>query len=385
MVRFSALYARFERRDSMLLVAVAGLIGISLVTLAFLGEPASAGVSSPMVRQGIAVVIGLALYWFLAHLDYHDWSTLGWLTYGLALALLVLVLMVGVERGGSQRWFILGDFQFQPSEFAKIALIVVLARYYTRAPYALSTLRGHLLAGIITLPAALLVLRQPDLGTALLLIAIWQGIALAGGVNWRHLAVPPAVALAASPAIWFAMQPYMRERILAFFDPSFDPLGSGYNVLQARIAIGSGGLWGRGFSESSQTALEFLRVRETDFIFAVIAEQAGLIGSLVVIGLFGLLVTYALVAGISASDRFGSIVAIGVMVMFTVQVTVNVGMNVGILPVTGLTLPLISAGGSSMIAMLGGLGLVTSISHNREFGSLSGRRRLPSRPLSMSP
>ena len=364
--RLTTVVAQFERRDAVLLLAVAGLITTSLMALAFLGDPLNAGFSSQVLRQVVAVVLGAACYVFLARLNYRVWWSLSWTTYALAIVLLLAVLAFGVERGGSQRWFLLGEFQFQPSEFVKIALIVSLARYYSRTPSASTTLRGHLLAGLITAPLVILVLRQPDLGTAALLVAIWQGIALVAGVAWRRLLVLPLATLVLSPAIWLAMQPYMRERILSFFDPGFDPLGSGYNVLQARIAIGSGGLWGRGFSESSQSVLEFLRVRETDFIFAVIAEQAGLIGATALLVLFGLVISYCLLVSLAAQDSFGGLLAVGVMLIFLFQVVINVGMNAGIVPVTGLTLPLVSAGGSSVLAMLAGLGLVTSVSHHRD-------------------
>lgn len=364
--RLRALAARFERRDALLFVGVAGLIAASLVALTFLGEPLSAGVSSQVLRQLLAVGLGAVFYLVMSRLSYRIWWSLSWTTYALAIILLLAVLVLGVERGGSQRWFLLGEFQFQPSEFVKIALIVTLARFYTRSPLALTTLRGHLLAGAITAPLVFLVLRQPDLGTAILLVGIWQGVALAAGVAWRRLVIPPLAALALSPLIWLLMQPYMRERILSFFDPGFDPLGSGYNVLQARIAIGSGGLWGRGFSESSQTVLEFLRVRETDFIFAVIAEQAGLIGATVLLAMFGLVIVYCLIVSLSAQDSFGGLIAAGVMLIFVFQVVINVGMNAGVVPVTGLTLPLVSAGGSSVLALLAALGLVTSVSHHRE-------------------
>ena len=366
MNKLTAALTTIERRDVALMLAVFGLVGTSLAALAFLGEPINAGLSSKVLRQALAVGVGLPFYLVLARLNYRMWSNLAWATYGLALVLLLAVLLLGVERGGSQRWFLLGEFQFQPSEFVKIALIVVLARYYSQSAAATGTLHGHLLGGLITLPLVILVLRQPDLGTALLLLAIWQGIALAAGVAWRHVVIPPLLALVSSPLIWLAMQPYMRERILAFFDPSFDPLGSGYNVLQARIAIGSGGLWGRGLSESSQTVLEFLRVRETDFIFAVVAEQAGLMGALLIMALFATVVGYCLVVALTANEEFGSLVATGVMLVFMLQVIVNIGMNVGIVPVTGLTLPLVSAGGSSALAMLSALGIVTSISQRRK-------------------
>ena len=364
--RLAALAARFERRDAVLFVGVGGLIAASLVALAFLGEPINAGLGSQVLRQSIFVALGGAAYLAMSRLSYRFWWPLAWSTYVLAIILLLGVLFFGVERGGSQRWFLVWELQFQPSEFAKLALILTLARFYTRSKLALTSIWGHLLAGAITLPLVALILRQPDFGSAMLMLGIWQGMALAAGVAWRRLVIPPLITIALSPLIWLALRPYMRERILSFFDPGFDPLGSGYNVLQARIAIGSGGLWGRGFSESSQTVLEFLRVRETDFIFAVIAEQAGLIGATVLLAMFGLVILYCLLASLSAQDSFGGLIATGVMLIFVFQVVINVGMNAGVVPVTGLTLPLVSAGGSSVLALLAGLGLVTSVSHYRE-------------------
>ncbi len=284
----------------------------------------------------------------------------------LAIILLLGVLFFGVERGGSQRWFLVWELQFQPSEFAKLALILTLARFYTRSKLALTSIWGHLLAGAITLPLVALILRQPDFGSAMLMLGIWQGMALAAGVAWRRLVIPPLITIALSPLIWLALRPYMRERILSFFDPGFDPLGVGLQRAPGPHRDWLGRTLGaRVLRVLADRARVPARARDR-FHIRGYRRTGRLIGATVLLAMFGLVILYCLLASLSAQDSFGGLIATGVMLIFVFQVVINVGMNAGVVPVTGLTLPLVSAGGSSVLALLAGLGLVTSVSHYRE-------------------
>lgn len=348
-----------------LIATTLALLTIGLVTLERIGLPIENGLESQVARQMLFAVIGLFGMIFMAFTNYRNWSVLAWWVYLLAIILLLAVLFIGVTRFGSQRWFLLGAFQFQPSEFAKLAIIFVLARYFSRRPTQrtdLSTILGSML---IVAPLILLILLEPDLGTSMVLVTIWFGMTFLSGAAIRHIIIMLSIGLLSLPIAWIFMQPYMRDRIVTFIDPTVDPLGAGYNVLQARIAVGSGGWFGRGVSEATQSQLEFLRVRDTDFIFAVIAEHLGFVGAITVIILFAMVFGYSLIAAIRATDNFGRLTAGGLLIMFTFEVAVSIGMNIGVAPITGITLPLLSAGGSSLVMTMASIGLLLSISLHR--------------------
>jgi rod shape determining protein RodA len=377
---------RIQASDIAVTLAIAGLIMVGLVTLAGISEPASAGIESQIVRQAVFVVVGITLYIIAAAIDYRLLSIFAWGGYFVAILALVLVLVFGVERFGSQRWFLIGPMQFQPSEMAKVALIVVLARYFTsfyEIRHSIWTFAGA--AGLTAIPV-ILVLLEPDLGTSLVFIVIWFCMAFVAGSRLVHLGIVLALGLISTPIFWLVMRPYMRERIITFLDPTTDPLGSGYNILQAQIAVGSGGWWGRGIGASTQSQLEFLRVRDTDFIFAVIAEQYGFIGSVVLVLLFFVILIYALLLIMRAPNDFSRFLAAGILSMLAFEVLIAIGMNIGLAPVTGITLPLISAGGSSLVMTLVSLGILLSISLHRDVPLFhaTSRSALPQHRRSMN-
>ncbi len=361
---FAAL-RRIQSADAAVTLAIAALITAGLVALAGISAPVSEGFESQIVRQGVFVAIGLALFLFMSSTNYRMLSVFAWGIYGFAMLALLLVLFFGVERFGAQRWFLFGPVQFQPSELGKVALIIVLARYYTAVYEFRHAAWAFVGAMVLTAVPVALVLLEPDLGTSLVFLVIWYCMAFVAGSRFLHLGIIAGLALALTPVAWFVMRPYMRERIVTFFDPTIDPLGAGYNVLQAQIAVGSGGLWGRGIA-ASQSQLEFLRVRDTDFIFAVIAEQFGFIGSVVVIALFFIILLYSLVVVIRAPNDFSRFLATGILAMIGFEILIAIGMNIGLAPVTGITLPLMSAGGSSLVMTLVALGMLLSVSLHRD-------------------
>jgi rod shape determining protein RodA len=370
---------RVQSGDFAVTLAVMGLITVGLVTLSGISEPASAGFESQIVRQSVFVVIGVFLYITVATIDYRILSIFAWGGYVFAMLALLLVLFFGVERFGAQRWFLFGPVQFQPSEMAKVALIIVLARYFTALQEVRNSTWTFMGSIALTGIPVVLVLLEPDLGTSLVFVVIWFCMAFAAGSRLLHMGIIVMLGIISAPISWFVMRPYMRERIITFIDPTIDPLGSGYNVLQAQIAVGSGGWWGRGIGSSTQSQLEFLRVRDTDFIFAVVAEQFGFVGSLVIISLFLIIFLYALIVVVRAPNDFSRFLAAGILAMIAFEVLVAIGMNIGLAPVTGITLPLMSAGGSSLVMTLIALGILVSVSLHRDVALFhaSSRAELP--------
>ena len=351
--------------DVALVLAMLGLILLGVMTLARIGQPPSAGLDSQMIRQSFFALVGLVLFALMSYSDYRILAIVAWALFVASVIMLALVFFYGVTRYGAQRWFLLGPIQFQPSELAKFTVIVLLARHFAKNQNDPRRVRVFIISALIPLVPAVLILAQPDFGTAAIFGIIWFGMAFIAGSRLLHLGLVALISVLSAPVAWFVMRPYMRERVVIFFDPTIDPLGAGYNVLQARIAVGSGGLLGRGGGGATQSQLEFLRVRDTDFIFAVIAEQLGFVGSLIVLTLFGVIFVYALVVAARAPDDFGRFLAGGVLVLLIFEVFVSIGMNVGIAPVTGITLPLMSLGGSSLVVTLIAIGSVMSVSLHR--------------------
>jgi len=351
--------------DVILLVSVLLLMGIGLAMIhsATLG-PDDSQVSlwdDFVFRQAVYAVVGLVVMLVVAGLDYRFYQSASHLLYGLAIILLALIFVLGRVRGGSQRWFDLVLFPIQPSELAKVTLILVLAKYFADHQESIQQ-PVHLVVSIlyVALPMALVYL-QPDLGTALILGGIWAGMAWSAGIAVWQFGLLAAGGMLAAPSAWLSLKPYMRDRIVAFLNPGLDPSGEGYNVGQALISIGSGGLWGKGFAHGTQSQLHFLRVRHTDFIFSVFAEEFGFVGSIVLFALFGILLFRILRGAMLARDAFGRLIACGVAMLIFTQAFVNLAVNVGLLPATGLPLPFVSYGGSSLITMLIGVGLVQSV------------------------
>ena len=335
-------------------------VQVALVTaLAMLGLITVYSAHADWQRQVLWVLVGLAVY---AAASLYDYRRLAPKAPGLYVAMLLMLLavhLVGHSALGARRWLSVAGFPLEPSEISKLLLVVVLAAYVARSESV--SWRGFVGAlGLVAAPAYL-VLAQPDLGTTIVIVAVAVGMLFLGGARAAQLLSLVAAGAVALPLGPHVLQGYQRRRLEIFLDPNQDPLGAGYNLLQARIAVGSGGLFGRGWLQGLQGQLGFVPERATDFVFATFAEEFGLLGSLVLLTALGVLLVRVLRAATLAPDRFGELLAGGVFVMVFVQVVENVGMNVGLLPIAGIPLPLISYGGSATITTLAGLGLVQSV------------------------
>ncbi len=317
--------------------------------------------TSAVVRQLMWLAAGLVAMVVLTIVDYRVYAQLRWVIWVGTIVILLAVEVIGIMTQGAQRWIPIGGFQFQPSEFTKLFLVLVVAKYMADHVEEMSRWRNLAISFAFVAAPLVLVYLQPDLGTTIVLAATWGVMALASGMRWRDVLVIAAVMVVAAPIMWANLQPYQQERILTFIDPARDPLGAGYNVDQARTAIGSGGLWGTGFCSGTQTQLRFLRIRQTDFIFSVIGEELGFIGALFVIALVVLILFRLIRVAMLARTPYGKLVAVGVTAIILIQSYVNFGMNLGLMPVTGIPLPFVSAGGSSLISLLAAEGVAQSI------------------------
>jgi rod shape determining protein RodA len=299
-------------------------------------------------------------------IDYRTLADKSHLLYLAMIGLLVAVAVFGSVQGGSRRWLSLGFFNLQPSEFAKATLALVLAKLLGESRKSVLTNNELFVAAVLTAVPLLLIARQPDLGTAVTLLPILLVVTFVAGLPVRYLGAVAILAVLATPVAWkFALQDYQRERIETFLDPDQDPRGAGYQQIQARITVGSGGPWGKGFRQGTQGQLRFLPVAHNDFIFSVLAEEQGFAGVFVVLGLYLFVIMRALDSARLAKDRLGAFLVLGVLATFTFQVIYNITMSAGLAPVKGLTLPLMSYGGSSMIATLAGFGLILNVRMRR--------------------
>jgi rod shape determining protein RodA len=319
-----------------------------------------------VLRQFLWVIIGTAIMVGALFFDYRAIMTYAYPIYGASLALLVAVSVIGHSTGGSRRWINLGFFHLEPSELAKLAIVLVMVRYLREEPPRGGwRLREMIIPGVMLGVPAALVLKQPDLGTAIVLVLVTVTLMFVSGLNWRTMAVLGFAALLAAPVSWHYLKPYQRQRLVSFIDPKADPLGSGYHIIQSEIAIGAGGTWGKGFMKGTQARLSFLPEETTDFIFAVFAEEFGMIGSLLLLALYASLIARGAWIARHARDRFGSLLAIGLTGIVFWQVAINIAMTTGMLPVVGIPLPLVSYGGSSVLTMMTAMGLLISINARR--------------------
>lgn len=314
------------------------------------------------IQQVIFALFGLIIYLFISQFDYRSTMNLILPFYVLSIVLLIIVLFLGIETRGVLRWIPLGLINIQPSEFAKPALILMLSKFWSKNSPTLTNILKSLLW---TAPIALFIFKQPDLGSTLTILAIWVVLLFASGISLKNMLVIGLLVAIAGPLSWFTLASYQKQRIVGFLAPGSDPLGNGYNLIQSQIAVGSGQLIGRGLGRGTQSRLQFLPEFRTDFIFAAIAEELGFIGSFIILSIYLTLLIFCLKIGAEAFDRFGFLIACGVSAMLCFQVLINVGMNIGIFPITGITLPLISYGGSSLIATLLSLGFVASVAKLR--------------------
>ncbi len=351
-----------------LLFLTGALIFIGLVLIFSASRTTGQSLATLFGKQLIWAVIGLVIMVLVARFDFHFWTRNGLFFYIITLLVLTLVLVFGSGRYGTQRWFKLGAFYLQPSEPAKLFLIFALGNYLERRRnylgYFSTTLAGFL---FLLLPPLLLILLQPNLGTAFLLIPIFFAMFYAAGTPRRHLLILFLLGMASLPVLWLFLKEYQKQRILIFLNPGADPLGAGYNILQSKIAIGSGGLIGKGFLKGTQTHLAFLPERHTDFIFSVLAEEWGFLGSVILLFLYLLFLTEIFKIASFTRDRVGTYIAVGCGTMFAAQIFVNIAMTMGFLPVVGIPLPFLSYGGSSLITSLAAVGLLFSIKQRETF------------------
>lgn len=362
----------FDRRlienwDWILLLLLLLLAAISIFNLySATYQIRDVGGSQVFFKQIYWYLIGFVIFLLMTTFDYSILEQLAYPVYFIAVVLLILVLFVGKAASGSQRWLSLGPVSFQVSEAAKIAVVMVLAKFFSDGDsfqeYSWKDFLQPL--ALIGVPA-ILILREPDLGTTLHLVAAALTMVLFVKVNWKSVAILAVPALAVAPFIWFRLKPYQQTRILTFLRPDMDPLGAGYHINQSKIAIGSGQFWGKGFLHGTQTSLHFLPEQHTDFAFSVLAEEWGFVVSVLLLLIYLFLILWCLNIAKAAKNKFGSLLAVGVVALIFWQVVVNVGMVTGLLPVVGIPLVLFSYGGSSLVATMGAMGLLMNISMRR--------------------
>jgi rod shape determining protein RodA len=313
-------------------------------------------------KQVIFVGAGLGFMWIVSQIDYHSLVSRVYPLYGATIALLIATMLVGSRVFGSTRWIRVAGFTFQVSEFAKIVMVLLVARYLSDLRAGQQVVWQDLakLGGLVAVPM-LLVMKQPDLGTSLTYIPILVSGVLMAGLRTKYLLIIAAALLVSLPIGYHLLKPYQKDRLASFVDPERDPKGTGFQVIQSRIAVGNGGMWGRGVTQGSQTHLGFLPVPHTDFIFSSFAEEHGFVGVVVALVLFFLFIMQVVQNAQTAGDREGVYICMGIGALMLFHVLVNVGMVVGRMPVTGIPLPLMSSGGSNVLSVFLMLGLVNSV------------------------
>ena len=345
----------------LLLSALAGVGYVALYS-------AGGGSAEPYAtRQVLRFAFGLVLLLAIALVDIRFIARLSWFAYAAGIALLVLVLRMGHVGKGAQRWIELAGMQLQPSEMMKIALVMALAAWFHKASWERMGNPLFLVppALAVALPVALIV-KEPNLGTAVITAAVGASVFLAAGVRWWKVGLAAAAVGLAAPVAYGHLHDYQRARITTFLNPENDPLGAGYNIIQSKIALGSGGMWGKGFLQGTQSHLSFLPEKQTDFIFTLLGEEFGLVGGLALLGLFVLITLGAMAIAVRCRHQYGRLLALGIGMDFFMYVFVNVAMATGVIPVGGVPLPLISHGGSAMITVMVGFGLLMSVHVHRD-------------------
>jgi len=350
-----------RRIDNFLLGVALAIVGVGLITLFSATDQSFARVSN----QATSLAFSLVLMWIVANVPPQTLARAAVPLYVVAVVMLIGVALFGTVVNGSRRWLNLGVARFQPSELMKIALPLMLAWYFQRFEGRVGW-KDFAIAAVLIVVPVYLIKRQPDLGTALLIGASGFYVLFLAGLSWRIIAGLGALGAAAAPLIWSHLHDYQRERILTFLDPTRDPLGAGYHSSQASIALGSGGVVGKGWMNGTQTHLDFLPERHTDFVFAVFGEEFGLIGNAVLLVLYLLLVGRGMMITVSASTLFARLLAGAITLMFFTYAFVNMGMVSGVLPVVGVPLPLVSYGGTALVSLFIGLGILMSVQAHRK-------------------
>ena len=359
-------FREWDRFDYLLIIAALALVGYGLL-LIYSGTLSSydgpfASFSNPVAKQALFAVISIAAMLVVSRIDYHLFLHYSWVIYGATIVVLVALLTIGPTIEGSTRWFQVGPVQVQPSEFAKITVIIVLARFWSEHTGDARELSGLMISLGLAAPVALLIFIQPDLGTSIVFATVWLGMVIVAGVNRTYLLLLAAIFLAVLPFLWtFAVADYQVERISTLVDPQEQPLGAGYTSIQGKITVASGQFLGKGFTNGDQTQLSYLKVPTKDFIFSVLGEEFGFVGALVLFALFTFLLMRGIRTAQLAGDVAGQLIAVGVVLFILTQTFINVAVNLAIFPVTGLPLPFVSQGGSSMLSLFIALGLLQSI------------------------
>jgi len=348
--------------DIPLLIGLVLICLLSLVVLYSASGQNMAILYRQMVRMGIAFAVMVVL----AHVDPQQFKRVSVTLFSIGVALLIAVLVIGMVGKGAQRWLNLGFMRFQPSEMIKITMPMMIAWYLSDAPLPPNK-RQLVIAGLLILMPTLLIAKQPDLGTSLLVASSGAAVLFFAGLSWRFMLSITGVLAALTPVLWHFMREYQRARVLTFLNPEADPMGRGYHIIQSKIAIGSGGIDGKGWLGSTQAKLDFLPESSTDFIFAVFAEEFGLFGCVGLLILYLLIIGRCLYIAVAAQDTYSRLLAGSLTFTFFVYVFVNIGMVIGILPVVGVPLPLISYGGTSMVTLMAGFGILMSIHTHRKF------------------
>ena len=363
---------KFDRRlffnfDWTLLFLVLAISLISLLNIYSAGHSLDDFKQETLyIKQAQWIILGLLFMGITLFIDYRYIGRFAYIIYAFSIALLIMVSLYGYTTHGSQRWILVGGFFFQPSELVKLSMILALAKYFdNHASDKRYGLRDLLIPFLIVMIPFLFILKQPDLGTALILLILFTSITLFIGVQWKSIIIAAVSTIILTPIGWFFMKDYQKERLLTFFDPEGDPLGSGYHIIQSIIAVGSGGILGKGYMKGTQTQLKFLPVQQTDFVFSVFAEEWGFLGGLVLMILFLILILWCLKTALHARDLLGMLISFGVTMLLFWEVFINIGMVLGLLPVVGIPLPLFSYGGSSLVVLMTAIGLVMNVSMRR--------------------
>ncbi len=352
--------------DWLFLAAVMLLAGVGVFNLYSAASSFSTSGTPVYMKQLYWFGLGIFIMVPVALIDYHRLASLSMLIYSGMIISLVAVLFWGKVVGGSQRWLAIGPFVVQPSEIARLCVVLALANYFQRHEQVRTrTLRQLIIPFSLVLLPAFLILKQPDLGTALMVIIVGSSVILVNGVRWTSLALAGGGMLAIVPVVWQFMKDYQKRRIFSFLNPESDPLGASYHLIQSKIAVGSGQFWGKGFMAGTQSQLNFLPEQHTDFAFSVLAEEWGFVGGIAVVLLLALLVYRGLFHAFRAKDRLGQLLVVGALASFFWPAVINLGMVLGLFPVVGIPAPFLSYGGSSLLTTMIALGLVEGVSMRR--------------------
>jgi len=356
----------FTHFDWALLGMVLVLASIGILNLYSATSGGEAFGTPLYLKQIFWLLIGLVMMIIIAFIEYRFYADFAYIIYVVAIFFLLAVLGYGIITSGAQRWVKIGAISFQPSEFVKLSFILAMANFFQRPSSREGYSLKHLpFPFLLLLVPMIMILKQPDLGTAVILLLIFFSILIFVKVRWSSLLTMVLAGGALIPLLWNFLKEYQKRRIITFFNPSLDPLGAGYHLIQSKIAVGSGGIMGKGFMKGTQSKLGFLPEQQTDFIFSALGEEWGLIGALIVVGLYFALILWGLRIAVQAKDRFGAILALGVVSMLFWHIFINIGMVIGMMPVVGIPLPLLSYGGSFFISTFIGIGLLLNVSMRR--------------------